>query len=98
MATLTDPGHTDAVRLLAGGDLPTHLARTTQPTLLISGAEDQVTPLDGTQKLHAVLRARALAQPTQTDLVVIPDAGHAVYLEAPDAVVGAITSFLGGSS
>jgi pimeloyl-ACP methyl ester carboxylesterase len=98
MATLTDPGHTDAVRVLAGGDLPTHLARSTQPTLLISGADDQVTPLSGTRELLTVLQQRSLAQGGHADLVVIPDAGHAVYLEAPDAVVGAIASFLGGAS
>jgi pimeloyl-ACP methyl ester carboxylesterase len=98
MATLTDPGHTDAVRLLAGGDLPAHLARSTQPTLLLSGEDDQVTPLAGTKQLHDVLRARPLSQQIRADLVVIPDAGHAVYLEAPDAVIGAISSFLGGTS
>jgi pimeloyl-ACP methyl ester carboxylesterase len=98
MASLTDPGHTDAVRLLSGGELPDHLARSAQPTLLISGAEDQVTPLSGTKQLHEILRARKLTPPVRADLQVIPDAGHAVYLEAPDVVIGAITSFLGGAS
>ena len=98
MATLRDPGHTDAVRLLAGGDVPTQLGRSTQPTLLISGAEDQVTLLAGTRNLHAVLSARPGSTGVRSDLVVIPDAGHAVILEAPDAVIGAATRFLGGAS
>ena len=55
-------------------------------------------PVAGTRSLHDVLRARTSIGETQPDLMIIPDAGHAVYLEAPDAVIGAATRFLGGAS
>ena len=64
------------------GDLP----RITQPSLIITGAEDLLTP----PKYATFLRERLPHAKT----VTVPDAGHYVIGEAPDAVAAAITSWL----
>lgn len=62
------------------------LGRVAQPTLIVVGDADRLTP----PKYAAFLRDR-LANAT---LVTVPDAGHAVAAEAPDAVARALRDFL----
>jgi pimeloyl-ACP methyl ester carboxylesterase len=92
MAALTNPGHRHAVIALAGGDLIGDISELSQPVLVVSGAEDQVTPLAGSKIIHTKLAHRGPR--VRSELTVIPQAGHAVYLEQPAAVVSAITTFL----
>ena len=56
------------------------------PTLVIMGARDVMAPPRGAQALLA-----ALAQPTITSL---PDTGHALMAEQPDAVLDALRRFV----
>lgn len=67
-------------------DVIGELARVTQPALIITGAQDRLTP----PKYGEFLRDRL---PDAT-YVSIPEAGHHVMDEAPDAVAEAISSWL----
>jgi len=62
------------------------LGRVAIPTLVIAAGEDLLTP-GGAAIAAAIPGARA---------VLVPDAGHAVGLEAPDAVNAALLAHLGG--
>jgi pimeloyl-ACP methyl ester carboxylesterase len=57
--------------------LASRLHRITCPTLVVWGAEDRVVPV-------------ALADRWPGDKVIVPDAGHYVEWDAPDAVRAAI--------
>jgi pimeloyl-ACP methyl ester carboxylesterase len=69
-------------------DIGDRLRAITIPTLIICGAEDQLTPVN---LAHDLKRRIAGSR-----LVVIPAAGHMVMLEAPDAVNREIEDFLAG--
>ncbi|MDQ2718038.1 MAG: alpha/beta hydrolase [Chloroflexota bacterium] len=58
-----------------------------KPTLIVWGQNDQQVPLKYAQRLHRDI--------PQSRLVVIPDAAHLTLFDAPDAVAGAITEFVG---
>ncbi len=66
-------------------DLPARLARMAVPTLAVWGANDRINVLANGQALPTL-------QPT-AELVVIPDGGHNVHQEHPDAVLAAIAHF-----
>ena len=63
---------------LAGGDVP---------MLIIQGAEDRIAPPENGHRLRD-------RWPDRTELVDIPDAGHAVQIEQPDATAAAIIDFV----
>lgn len=71
-------------------DIMPDLARVTQPALVITGACDRLTP----PKYGEFLRDRL----PHATYVSVPDAGHYVMEEAPDAVAGAMSSWLAGAS
>ncbi|WP_282694382.1 alpha/beta hydrolase [Streptomyces sp. CC208A] len=56
------------------------------PALALVGDQDLVTPASHTEALAAELPG--------AELVVVPDAGHLVMLERPEAVTGALTGLL----
>jgi pimeloyl-ACP methyl ester carboxylesterase len=56
------------------------------PALIVTGADDQITP-------PACARAMAVNLP-QANLHIIPQAGHMVQLEKPDALIAALDQFL----
>jgi pimeloyl-ACP methyl ester carboxylesterase len=58
--------------------------------LMLHGEHDQITPMDGAQKLHDLLRANG----TQVRFHVVEKAGHQLCDEAPSVVVGHINTFL----
>jgi pimeloyl-ACP methyl ester carboxylesterase len=67
-------------------DVMDQLGKVKQPTLVVCGEEDQMTPLRYAQFLaSSILNAR---------LSVIPRAGHMVMLEKPDLVADSLHSFL----
>lgn len=67
-------------------DMMDQLGNVAQPTLVMCGAEDQMTPLRYAQYLAgAIPNAR---------LSIVPDAGHMVMLEKPDLVADSLHSFL----
>jgi len=67
-------------------DLMADLGRVDQPTLIIAGEQDRLTPFK-----YAVFLRDHLAHAT---LVGVPNAGHYVQSEAPDALAAAIRSWL----
>jgi len=69
-----------------GFDIGDRLPAITVPTLIISGAEDQLTPVSMVQNLKERIAGSRLA--------VIPGAGHMVMVEAPGAVNREIEGFL----
>jgi pimeloyl-ACP methyl ester carboxylesterase len=56
------------------------------PALLVLGARDLMAPPKGAQALVAALRDRRV--------VTLPDCGHALMAEQPDAVLDALAAFL----
>jgi len=79
-----------ALRGLGTGALPSlwhRLSALPQPTLLLAGAEDRKF-VDIAERMHALLpRAR---------VEVVPEAGHAVHLDRPDAWLAAVARHLEG--
>lgn len=67
-------------------DMLERLGAITCPTVVICGSEDRLTPVRYAQYLaNEIPDAR---------LEIIPEAGHMVMLEKPDAVVGVLKGFL----
>ena len=58
-----------------------------KPTLIIWGEKDQQIPLSYAQRLHRDI--------PESHLVIVPDAGHLILFDAPDAVAGALNDFIG---
>jgi pimeloyl-ACP methyl ester carboxylesterase len=71
-------------------DVMDHLGSIDQPTLVICGAEDQMTPLRYAQFLSNSI--------PHAQLCVIPNAGHMVMMEQPRQVADRLLSFLGAVS
>lgn len=67
-------------------DLRPQLHTLTRPTLIIGGTADKMTPIKFSQFLADEL--------PQATLVTLPEAGHMMMLERPNAVATAVTSFL----
>jgi proline iminopeptidase len=68
-------------------DLRPRLARIGAPTLVLAGDRDFVAP---------PAAARAISESiADAELVVVPGAGHFIFVEAPDAFRAAVLSFLG---
>ncbi len=71
-------------------DVMDHLEFVDQPTLVVCGDEDQMTPLRYAQFLSNTI--------PHAQLCVIPNAGHMVMLEQPHLVANGLLSFLGAVS
>lgn len=71
-------------------DLRPALERIDAPTLVVAGARDFVAP---PMAAHTIADGIAAAE-----LVVLPGAGHFVFVEAPDAFREAVLSFLGAGA
>jgi pimeloyl-ACP methyl ester carboxylesterase len=69
-------------------DVRDRLAEIRQSTLVLSGADDQMTPVRYAQFLASGINNAVLN--------VVPNAGHMVMLEQPLAVASAIGNFVGG--
>lgn len=67
-------------------DVMAEVERISQPTLIVTGESDRMTPPKFAEFLHARLPNSAL--------VVIPDAGHYVHIEQPERVAAAIGDWL----
>jgi proline iminopeptidase len=68
-------------------DLRPLVLRLTMPTLVITGAEDFITgPAAADELVDGI---------PESELVVLPDAGHLIFVEAPEAFREAVLSFLG---
>lgn len=71
-------------------DVMDRLSSIQQPTLVVSGADDQMTPLRYAQFLANTI--------PNAHLLIIPDAGHMVMLEQPTRVSDGLGAFLHGIS
>jgi pimeloyl-ACP methyl ester carboxylesterase len=59
-----------------------------KPMLILWGAEDHVTPVKYAERLHREIAG--------SHLVIVPDAGHMLLFDAPDAVANAVVDFISG--
>jgi pimeloyl-ACP methyl ester carboxylesterase len=71
-------------------DVRDRLVELRQPTLVLCGADDQMTPVRYAQYLASGINNAVMK--------TIPNAGHMVMLEQPLAVASAISDFVGGIS
>src|SRR6056297_2907145 len=92
MAQVNPAGYAQAVRMLASGDLPGDLAHVAARPGFIIGAQDRVTPMAQTLAAADAWEAAMGAHPTVTE---IDRAGHAVYLQRPDAFCTALLDHMG---
>lgn len=88
-----DPANADTLRhfnseIFPTFDLRPDLERITAPTLVITGAEDFIT---GPPSASEIEQGLALADVSK---VVIPDCGHFLFVETPEAFVEAVTAFV----
>ena len=72
--------------ILARPDSRADLAGIGIPTMVIVGADDQITPKDRAEEMAEAI--------PEAELVVIPDAGHFAPLENPKAVTAAMQRWL----
>jgi pimeloyl-ACP methyl ester carboxylesterase len=87
MGAVDPPGYIQAVRALGAGDLLADAARIAAPTLVAVGANDVITPPDNARVAYA-----ALTHPAGYH--EIPDAGHALPQEQPDAVAALLVQLV----
>ena len=87
MAKVRGPGYDQAARMLASGRLLEDAARLAVPTDVVVGAEDVVTPPEGARAVHAAIPAAVRGALTE-----VPDAGHALYTQAPLAFAQAMVA------
>ena len=71
-------------------DQSEHISEISKPTLVITGAEDKMTPVRNAQFLAGAI--------PNAQLEIVPNAGHMVMLEQPQTVANALLSFLNGVS
>jgi pimeloyl-ACP methyl ester carboxylesterase len=69
-----------------GFDVSAHLADVAAPTLILAGANDRMTPPALAQELHAGIPGSTLR--------ILPDTGHMIPIERPQATTAAIAAFL----
>jgi proline-specific peptidase len=87
-----DPANADTLRYFNTEIFPTYdlrpeLERITVPTLVITGSEDFITGPPSASEIEQGL--------TEVTKVLIPDCGHFVFVEAPEAFGEAVAAFLG---
>jgi len=73
-------------RMMHRPDSTPLLARVSVPTLVITGAEDEMIPVDESRRMASAVKGATL--------VIIPGAGHLSNLEQPEAFNGALNTFL----
>ncbi|GBD25248.1 3-oxoadipate enol-lactonase 2 [bacterium HR30] len=77
-----------AARSVAAYHFTVELSRVQQPVLIFQGLDDQLTPPGGSVKMaRALPRAR---------LLLVPEAGHNLPMEQPQAFVYGVLGFLAG--
>jgi pimeloyl-ACP methyl ester carboxylesterase len=86
-----DPPNADALRLFNHEifetfDLRPELKKITAPTLVITGADDFITGPPSAADFEGIAGA---------ETVILQDAGHFIFIEAPEAFREAVLSFLG---
>ncbi len=67
-------------------DLTSVIAAIEQPTLIVSGSDDAIIPVEQSNRLNREIK--------QSDLVVLPSCGHVPQEECPSAFADAVTDWL----
>jgi pimeloyl-ACP methyl ester carboxylesterase len=91
MSEVKLPGYAHASRMLSCADLVGDAAHVTMPTLVLVGAQDQVTPPPNCKRLYDAIAAASPSLAHRYE--IIPDAGHAVPQERPQAVADLVAAF-----
>jgi pimeloyl-ACP methyl ester carboxylesterase len=78
--------HADLAACNAYQDGPAAAARLRCPTLVVAGAADRMTPAREGAKLAEAIKG--------AQLVTLPDCGHMMMVEQPDATLDALAAFL----
>lgn len=89
MARIVPHGYAQATHLLANADLAADLARFNGRVAVAVGADDTITPPSACERLAQIARTR---------LQIVPRAGHAGYVECPDACTAIIETFCRASA
>lgn len=92
MAQVRMPGYAQACHLLSCSDLIADAARITQRTLVMVGAQDEITPPPACRRVYDALMAASPSLGHRFEL--IDEAGHAVAQEQPRSMARAVQSFL----
>ncbi|MEL4072414.1 alpha/beta hydrolase [Ochrobactrum sp. GPK 3] len=92
MSKVSNPGYTQAVRMLASGKLVEDCLQLTIPTSVLTGSDDQITPPKNSQSTYS-----AIPNAQRRNFVSLANAGHAVYQQAPKEVANFIISEVGGN-
>ena len=79
-------GYCGAAAAIAAADLRATTGQLRQPSLILVGRDDLVTPVTAAEALHQAIAG--------SSLVLIDDAAHIPTYEQPDATTKAITDFL----
>lgn len=96
MSEVRLPGYEQASRMLSTADLIGEAAHIARPTLVLVGAEDEITPPANCRRLYDAL---ASAHPDGGHrFATIPDAGHAAPQERPKEISAIIASFAPATS
>lgn len=82
------PGFADALTALTTHPLRSRLHQIGQPTLIVWGADDRMTPLRDAHALHAAIAG--------SRLVIYPDTGHLSMVERPVEFNALVEEFLEG--
>ena len=69
-----------------GFDTTDDLSAVKAPTLIICGDQDKMTPIDLSKQLRTLI--------SHAEFQIIPEAGHMVMLEKPEAVAKAVAAFI----
>lgn len=91
MARVNPDGYAQAVHMLAAGDLVASMANVRLCPNFILGAEDVVTPRSQTE---AAAHAWAESHGTRPPIEVIERAGHAAYVQLPEAFAHALLALV----
>lgn len=73
-------------RMMHRADSTALLAQVSVPTLVITGAEDEMIPVEESRRIAGAIRGARL--------VIVPGAGHLANLEQPEAFNAALNDFL----
>lgn len=87
MAAVHAAGYAQAVRALGAGDLLADAPRILAPAIVAVGTQDVVTPPENA-------RAACAALSRGERLIEVPEAGHALPQEAPDAVAALLATLV----
>jgi pimeloyl-ACP methyl ester carboxylesterase len=76
----------ETFKKVVGRDVRNDAAKITVPTLLVYGSRDMDTPVEFGRTYAGLIK--------NSELEIIPDAGHLLHIENNEVVVGIIRKFL----